>query len=151
LDPRQYPGPFTAHWKIHSATRVWRADGILLDARGRNVTTVALSGSGLQTPRTFTVRAGDHAGSASHWRIASSYVNHVSRALNNVAAARMERRFWALRLPLLLFAAALVLLVFAWRGRSRLSTDARAVSDPSATQKYHRAAQSDSKGATHAA
>lgn len=151
LNPRQYPGPFTAQWTVHSATRVWRADGILLDARGRNVTTIALSGSGLQTPRTFTVRNADHAGPASKWRIASAYVDHVSRELNTTAAARMERRFWAVRLPVLLLAAALVLILFAWHDLVRSPAVSKAANTPSDPKTGRRAAHPDTKGATHAA
>jgi high-affinity iron transporter len=108
LNPRRHPGPFAADWSTHRSTSIWTADGVLLDAAERSATILTISGSGLQTPRTLTVDADDDA-LGSGWRVSPAYLRQAVAELNAVAAARTERQFWAVQLPVVLAIVGLIL------------------------------------------
>lgn len=120
FSPARSPGPFTAAWSATHFTDVWTAKGLLLDAAERSTTVVALSGGGLQTPRTLTVtdRPGANYGD---WRVSAAYRHHIIAGLNAAAAARSERQFWAVQLPIALVIVALFMAAFAVRGLMRFS------------------------------
>jgi high-affinity iron transporter len=98
---------------VDQSTDVWIADGILLDAAQRSTTVVTFSGSGLHTPR--TLRVIDNATVASGWQVSADYRNRAVSALNSVAAARTERIFWAIQLPIMLAIGACLLVASASR------------------------------------
>ena len=118
FSPARSPGPFTAVWSATHFTDVWTAKGLLLDAVERSATVVALSGGGLQTPRTLTVAGRPGAGD---WRVSAAYRHQIIAALNAAAAARSERQFWAVQLPIALVIIALFLAALAGRALIRFS------------------------------
>jgi high-affinity iron transporter len=128
LNPQQHPGPFQAAWTSRRALDVWTAGGHLLDASGYETAFVALSGSGLQTPRTLSV-AGSQSPTAQAWRVSPDYVSRAARALHGLLAERSERGFWAVGLPLVLLFAALLLAACACRNSRRLGKLYRAGCD----------------------
>lgn len=148
LNSRQHPGPFTADWSIDRFTRVWAADGELLDAVERSITVVTLSGSGLQTPRTLTVDDSGGDAPVSGWQVSTAYRDDVVTELNAVAAARTERLLWAVQLPTALVIIALLLGASACR-IMRLRGVTGVVNPISRTGQ--RAEDTNRKGATHAA
>lgn len=151
LDPRQHPGPFAAEWSTHHSTRVWSADGVLLDATGHSVTIVTLSGNGLRTPRTLTVNDSGRSGAVSTWRVSPAYINQAIAELKDVAAARTEQQFWAISLPILLVLLALLLAASAWRTLIRLRDFSSANLAHSTTDTDRRDDDPETKGAIHAA
>jgi high-affinity iron transporter len=121
FSPSRHPGPFTADWSTRATTRIWLADGVLLDADGRSVTVVTLSGGGLQTPRTLTVEDGAGPGAPAAWRVSPDYRAAMTAALHKAAAARTEHRFWAVALPIALAIIGLLFALSAWRTSRRTS------------------------------
>ncbi|AJY45384.1 iron uptake transporter permease EfeU [Martelella endophytica] len=107
VSPARNPGPFDAEWSVHSAVKIWTADGLLLDGSGRDATILTLSGGGLQTPRSITVR--DDAGG--EWQVQPDYRNTVKSAIYRYEAATHEQHFWARLVPALLLVAAIFALV----------------------------------------
>ncbi len=150
LNPQQHPGPFSADWSIHCSTRVWIADGVLLDANSRSNDMLTLSGSGLQTPRTLIINNAGNQSPACHWQVDEAYRNQAIAALNLVAAAREERQFWAVGLPAALVFAAILLIASATRILIRLCRAAKAVTADSNPPCGRNADNPDNKGATHA-
>lgn len=116
ISPSQNPGPFTAHWAQHYSTYVWLADNQLLDAQRFSMTTVTLSGGGLSSTRTLTIRTNNPVNAGS-WRVATTHVDAAVSAINAAEAAATERHLWAVQLPLLLLLIAIILLLQAARGR----------------------------------
>jgi high-affinity iron transporter len=150
LSPSRNPGPFSAEWTIHRSTDIWATDGLLLDATERRSTLVTLSGGGLQTPRTLTVRD-DGSGAASGWQVSADYRDAAAKALNGIAMARIEREFWAVQLPVALAIMALLLAAFAGRTlmRQRRAPGAAATASISKTGRH--AEHPIAKGVTNAA
>jgi len=129
LNPQQHPGPFQASWTSRRTLDVWIAGGQLLDASGYETAFVAISGSGLQTPR--TLRAGGSQPSALRaWRVSPDYVSHAAQALRRLHAERSEHGFWAVGLPAVLLLAALILAAYACRNNRRLAKLRRAGCNP---------------------
>jgi high-affinity iron transporter len=147
LNPRENPGPYQASWSAHSSTEVLAAGGVLLDASARARTIVSLSGGGLTTSRTISV--GDRAvpGEAG-WQVDPAYRDRATATLKGLAAARTERRFWAIELPVALALVALLIAAFAARALVRLG---RAVPAASHQETGHHAGDPHAKGAPHAA
>ncbi len=149
LNPAEHPGPFAADWSVEQSMHVWTADGILLDTAGQSTTIVTLSGSGLQTPRTLTVN--DNTGVASSWQVSDAYRDEAVRALNGIAAARTERTFWAIQLPMMLAVGAILLVASASFGFIRMCREL-ARKGANSTQKINRRADgTTAKGAPYAA
>jgi high-affinity iron transporter len=147
FSPSRNPGPFKAEWSVHRATDVWAAGGALLDASGQGRTLVTLSGGGLQTPRTLTVREG--AGAAG-WQVSAAYRDAAVTELNAVARARTERHFWAVQLPFILAVIALLLAASAGRALMRERRRPRTSVTASVSKSGRRAENSMTKGVTHA-
>jgi high-affinity iron transporter len=147
LNSRQSPGPFNTVWSTDRSTSVWTADGMLLDAVEHSTTVALLSGGGLQTPRTISVGDTNAAQPSARWRVSAAYRDEVVRKLNALAAARSERRFWAVEFPILLVIIIIFILVSALRHLGRLrggDTDHIAEAD-------QRAESATSRGQIHAA
>lgn len=152
LDPRQNPGPYHASWSLHQATRIWRAHGILLDARHRSMVTVTLTSDSLSSPR--TLRVADTSGlidTVGSWHIASAYVNQATSQLEATAVARIQRQFWAVRLPIVLVIIALTLLLFAWRAFARRPMGDDSASHESHTPTGRQVDNTEAQGVTNAA
>lgn len=151
LNPQQHPGPFNAAWSVHRATRVWITSNILLDAIGRSMATVTLSGSELLTPRTFTVENNTLFSSAYNWQVSTNYVSQTLNALDNVAAAKTERQLWVVHLPIVLTIIALLLLLSATRTwfKGRHADDTNNTVYP--THHDHHVDNPEIKGAPYAA
>jgi high-affinity iron transporter len=149
LNPAEHPGPFAAGWSVEQSTNVWIADGILLDAAERSTTTVTFSGSGLQTPR--TLRVSDKAAAATGWQVSAAYRNQAVAALNAVAAARTERTFWAMQLPVILAIAAFLLAIASVRSIIRQHRGPDEETANSIAERARRTDGATAKGATYAA
>jgi high-affinity iron transporter len=149
LNPAEHPGPFAADWSVEQSTDVWIADGILVDAAERSTTTVTFSGSGLQTPR--TLRVNDKAAAASGWQVSAAYRGQAIAALNSVVAARTERTFWAMQLPVILAIAAFLLAVAGVRSINREHRGPNGEAATSIAERDRRAKGATAKGATYAA
>ncbi|WP_113435086.1 iron uptake transporter permease EfeU [Rhizobium sp. SYY.PMSO] len=150
FSPARHPGPFMAGWSVHRSVKVWVANGVLLDAARSGTTVVTLSGGGLQTSRTLAVRDTDNDISAGDWQVSASYRDKVAAARSALTAAKAERAFWAVQLPLALAVAAIVLAAFAGRTIARLRRRAEAPDCPNSNP-GHGVGKSTVKGATHAA
>jgi high-affinity iron transporter len=149
LNPRLHPGPYDAAWQTRRVTRVWTAEGVLLDADEQSSTIVTLSGSGLDTPRVVGVSDGNPVVSGG-WRVATAYREQVAAALNRLAIGRTERTFWAVQLPILLAIAAFVVGMAALRNMVRLRRKPGPVARYSVPSAGNRAAR-PAREATHAA
>jgi high-affinity iron transporter len=146
LSPQNHPGPFTAKWTARATIRVWAAGGILLDADGRGVTAVTLTGGGLYSARTLVVRAGPRA--AADWHVSDAYRRRAAAEAHRIDAAHTERAFWARSVPAALILVALVLALPA--GRILLRRSARAGSTESVSTPGRRPNDTTAKGALHA-
>jgi high-affinity iron transporter len=146
LNPRENPGPYQAAWTVHRSTGVWTVGDVLLDAAARTKTVLSLSGGGLATPRTISV--GDHAAAGNAgWQVDPAYRDRATAALKGLAAARTERRFWAVELPVALAIVALLIAALATRALARQGR-----AEPASLHKTgHRAGDPAAKGAPHAA
>ncbi|HTI02213.1 MAG TPA: FTR1 family protein, partial [Acidisoma sp.] len=141
LNAAQHPGPYQARWTLQTSTHVWVAGDMLQDARQSGTTILALSGSGLSSPRILSVSHGPYAGAAG-WSVSPAYAARAATALEDLPHARRERRFWAVHLPLLLGLAGLLLIVVTAAKAGRRAT-------PRASFDHHR--RSSTKESTHAA
>nr|WP_319515140.1 iron uptake transporter permease EfeU [uncultured Cohaesibacter sp.] len=121
LNPTRYPGPYQAEWTQTQQANVWTTNHILLDASGRQSLTVTLTGGGLLSPRTLSVRTApadlraDLILPTARWTISDDYVSHVQTALINFKIDRDEWQFWARMLPALLILTSLFLALFGAR------------------------------------
>jgi len=150
LSPSRNPGPFSADWAVHRSTDVWTAEGLLLDAAERDATVVTLSGGGLQTPRTLTVRNGASIAATSGWQVSGDYRDAALKELRTVALARTERAFWAVQLPILLALIALLLATSAGRASMRQRSASKVSTAASRSTAGRRADDSIAKGVTNA-
>jgi len=144
LNPRRYPGPYQADWSMHRTTDVWAVGDVLLDATAKATTVLRLSGGGLTTPRALSVS--EPAGAAD-WQVEPAYRDRAAAALRGLAAARTERQFWAVELPVALGIVALLIAAFAGRALVR---GGAGVSEPH-SKTGQRAGDPHAKGAPHAA
>jgi high-affinity iron transporter len=142
LNPQQHPGPFTADWSVHRATSVWTAEGMLLDATEDTTTLVAISGSGLETPRTLTTNVGIGTSLPMSWQVSGAYVDQAVAELNRVASARTERLLWAVQLPIALGLVAFLLAASACRRLRRLRRSPETIARTSMPHAGHRAGTS---------
>lgn len=115
LNPAMHPGPYQAQWTVHCNVQVVAAGDALLDASGQADEVITLSGSGLQSPRTVTVRTPTADVSACNWQLSYAWQQHVSDALQQRQRYQDTYRFWAYMLPALLAALALIFAVSALR------------------------------------
>lgn len=115
LNPAMHPGPYQAQWTVHCNVQVSAAGDALLDASGQAQEVITLSGSGLQSPRTVTVRTPTDDVSACNWQVSSAYLQHVSDVLQQRQTYQDTYRFSAYMLPALLAALALIFAVSALR------------------------------------
>lgn len=115
LNPAMHPGPYQAQWTVHCNVHVTAAGDRLLDASGQAEEVITLSGSGLQSPRTVTVRTPAADVSACNWQVSNAYQQHVSDALQQRQTYQDTYRFRAYMLPALLTALALIFAVSALR------------------------------------
>jgi high-affinity iron transporter len=115
LNPAMHPGPYQAQWTVHCNVHASAAGDTLLDASGQAEEVITLSGSGLQSPRTVTVRTPTADVSACNWQLSSAYQQHVSDVLQQRQTYQDTYRFWAYMLPALLAALALIFAVSALR------------------------------------
>jgi high-affinity iron transporter len=148
FSPSRNPGPFKAEWAVHRSTDIWSAAGVLLDASAEGTTLVTLSGGGLQTPRTLTVRKG---GASDGWQVSTAYRDAAVAELNAAARARTERDFWAIQLPIILAIIALLLAASAGRTLVQQRRRTEAFATASVSKSGRRAENSMTKGVTHAA
>jgi high-affinity iron transporter len=121
---------------------------VLLDASAEGTTLVTLSGGGLQTPRTLTVRKG---GASDGWQVSTAYRDAAVAELNAAARARTERDFWAIQLPIILAIIALLLAASAGRTLVQQRRRTEAFATASVSKSGRRAENSMTKGVTHAA
>lgn len=119
LNPQQHPGPFKAAWSDGRTLDIWTVFGYLLDASEHHTALLTLSGSGLQTPRTLSMATiQPHA--SPNWQVAPDYVAHTAQSLHSMVLLRTEHAFWAIKVPIVLLLAALLLAAHAYRNACRL-------------------------------
>jgi high-affinity iron transporter len=126
FSPQEHPGPFDARWTVQRTTTIWTAGGVLLDAARQTTAVVAISGGGLQNPRTISVGAPDD---APDWAVTPVYRDRAAAAVGAAAVATTERSLWAVDVPVVLGAAAVLVAAAAARTRRRL----RRTPDPDST------------------
>jgi high-affinity iron transporter len=146
LSPSRNPGPFSADWSVRGTTEIWASGGMLVDAARKKTTVLTLSGGGLLSPRTLTVR-GSADEAANGWHVSPDYRERAQAEMKAIAAARTEHHFWAVQLPIALALIALLVAASAARGLMRPRSTA-ASTGPKAG---HRADKAIAKGVTHAA
>lgn len=129
LDPAQHPGPYQATWTLHCNVQVSVAQGVLLGASAQADEVITLSGSGLQSPRTVTARHPTAAASDCNWQVSGAYQQSVSDALQQMQTYQDTYRFWAVMLPVLLVALALIFVISALRVLLKLRNERLSVSD----------------------
>ncbi|CAH0307119.1 hypothetical protein SRABI106_03933 [Rahnella aquatilis] len=110
-----HPGPYQAQWSVSCTVQASVAQGVLRGASARADELITLSGSGLQSPRTITVRHPTAAASACNWQVSGAYQQTVSDALQQLQIAQDTYRFWAYMLPVILAALALIFVFSARR------------------------------------
>lgn len=142
LNAAQHPGPYQARWTLQTSTHVWVAGGVLQDARQSATTILALSGSGLASPRILSLRQGPYSSAAS-WSVSPAYAAQAAASLETLPGAQQEQHFWAMQLPLLLGAAGLLLIAMtAAKARRRR---------PTVHPSFDHHGRSSTKESTHAA
>lgn len=112
LSPSQHPGPYEAKWSINCSVSTTAAQGTLLSSTAQAETFVTLSGSGLQSPRTISVRS-SAPDALCHWQVADAYQNKVLSQLKAQQQSFETYRFWAHHLPVFLALLAIILLFVA--------------------------------------
>ncbi|TKI06711.1 iron permease [Martelella alba] len=150
LSPQQHPGPYNADWSIHCSTRVGIAQGLLVDASSRSNTLLTLSGSGLQTPRTLTVKQDGNEAALCRWRVSDAYRARAEAEWDRVTAADEERHFWAGALPVMLVIAAAFFFFSAIRILIRRRRAGSVAAADVMSPRGHNTHQLNNKGATHA-
>jgi high-affinity iron transporter len=146
LSPSRNPGPFSADWSVRGTTEIWASGGMLIDAAQKKTTVLTLSGGGLLSPRTLTVRvSADEA--ANGWHVSPDYRERAQAEMKAIAAARTERRFWAVQLPTALVLIALLAAASAARSLMR----PRPTAASTGSKAGPRADKAIAKGVTHAA
>ncbi|MBV6819202.1 FTR1 family protein [Rahnella sp. PD12R] len=128
LDPAQHPGPYQAAWTLHCTVQVSVAQGVLLGASAQADEVITLSGSGLQSPRTVTARSPTAAASDCNWQVSGAYQQRVSDALQQMQTYQDTYRFWAVMLPVVLAALALIFVISALRVLLKLRNERLSVS-----------------------
>ena len=123
LSPAQHPGPYHASWRMNCTLDVEIVSHAIYRATARETTLMTLSGGGLLSPRTFSVRAAMPQ-TGCHWQLAESWDSEVDNALKTSAQDHPRYLFLAIELPLLLLLMAVIIFVLALR---RLADSRRAV------------------------
>ncbi len=117
LSPAQHPGPYNVSWQLNCALEAETAGNALYSADAHATTLMTLSGSGLQSPRTFTVRSGMPQASCD-WQLDDSWQTQVADAMQKAVQGQLRHTFWAVQLPLLLGLMAIILFILAVRRRA---------------------------------
>lgn len=149
IDRQRNPGPFNADWSTRREISAWTADDVLLDASQATTAVVTLSGGGLGSPRTLTVR--DEAGGAAGWAVTDAYREQATDALHRLSGARAERQLWAVQLPIVLGVIALLLVLSAARDLMRLRRTADTTTTTTTSGAGQPADDSIQEGAPNAA
>ncbi len=122
VNASENPGPYAAAWKQVDSVSVWTTrDGALLDAAGRSDTVLTLSGGGLTSSRVLTVASGT-ADANGAWSVDPRHPQAVAAELAAVEQSLGGTLLFKLFLPVALGLAALILALFALRGRLRRRT-----------------------------
>lgn len=122
LSPAQHPGPYNVTWRADCAVEAAVTGNALYNASAHATILMTLSGSGLLSPRTFTVRSAMPE-IGCNWQLDPRWQQQVSDALQHLRQAQVRHTFWANQLPLLLGLMAIISLILALR---RLSASRRA-------------------------
>ena len=104
IDRQRQPGPFTLEQSTATTDTIWIARNILLDATQTTKTIARLSGGGLDTPRTISLKGGDDG----NWAVPTDDTTRAIAAVHDLAASEAEYTLWARQIPLLLVIAALL-------------------------------------------
>ncbi len=124
LGPAQHPGPYQASWSVNCTLDAETVSDALYRAVARETTLMTLSGGGLLSPRTFSVRAAMPQ-TGCHWQLAESWHSEVDSALQKAQQTYQRHLFLAIELPIMLVLMAVITFVLALR---RLA-DARKTDD----------------------
>lgn len=114
LSPVQHPGPYHASWSVNCTLEAETVSHALYRAVARETTLMTLSGGGLLSPRTFSVRAA-MAQTGCHWQLAESWQSEVDNALQKAAQAYQHHLLLAIELPIMLVLMAVITFVLALR------------------------------------
>lgn len=110
LNPVRYPGPFQADWNGQCIIQAEIASGVLLSVTSHSDILLALSGNGLNSPRTLNVTEGTH-GTDCDWQMDTGYQQKVSLALQAMQQNLDTWRFRVYIFPVFLIILAVVLLI----------------------------------------
>jgi high-affinity iron transporter len=119
LNPGQHPGPYNAKWTVNCNLTTRVAQGTLLSSTAQGETLVTLTGSGLQSPRTLTVRR-SQLDTGCGWQVSAAYQQDLMTQLKAQQFSLQSYVFWAHMLPAFLAALAIIFLVIAQRSLKRL-------------------------------
>jgi high-affinity iron transporter len=111
MDWADDPGPFTVHWTTDSTTKIWTANGGLVDASSTSTTIATLTGGGLASSRTLTPASAQ----SGNWRMTASERNAALNGILNARAASAELLLWKFWIPIAMLLAALTLSGYAIR------------------------------------
>ncbi|WP_029684957.1 iron uptake transporter permease EfeU [Tatumella saanichensis] len=112
LGPSQHPGPYTASWNVNCTVEAEIIGHALYRAAAREMTLMTLSGGGLLSPRTFSVRAAMPVAGC-HWQLAESWHQAAEYALHKAAQTHQHYLFLVIELPLMLVLVAIITFVLA--------------------------------------
>ncbi|ENH6239231.1 FTR1 family protein [Salmonella enterica subsp. enterica] len=110
LNPVRYPGPFKATWRGHCIIRVDMTGDVLLSAASQPDILLTLSGSGLNSPRTFNVTEKTHVAGCG-WQTDTGYQQKVALALQDMQQRLDTWHFRVYILPLFFVILAAVLFI----------------------------------------
>lgn len=128
LAPSQHPGPYNVSWNLNCTVNAEIIGNALYGAVARETTLMTLSGGGLLSPRTFSVRAATRK-EGCHWQLAESWHQAAEYARQKAAQHYQRYLFFANELPLMLLLLAVITCVLALR---RLTEIGKTVSEPHA-------------------
>lgn len=114
LSPAQHPGPYYVSWSVNCTLEAETVSHALYGAVARETTLMTLSGGGLLSPRTFSVRA-VMPQTGCHWQLAESWHREVDNALQKAAQAHQRYLLLAIGLPLMLVLIAVITFFLALR------------------------------------
>jgi high-affinity iron transporter len=114
ISASQNPGPFAASWRSQSAMSAWFVGSAMIDGQSRSVTTVRLSGGGLESARTVSVSPPTAIPS---WTVTTGYTDRTVAAISEANSQQAELLLWKLYLPILLVLIAVILGLYSVRAR----------------------------------
>lgn len=115
MDATDDPGPFAVTWMTGGSTRIWTANGGLVDASSSSTTIATLTGGGLASSRTLTPASAQ----SGNWRMTAAGRDAAVTGIVDAQAASAELLLWKFWIPIVMLLAALVLCGYVLRRPDR--------------------------------